>query len=98
MNGELSTVALPLKPGNSVRIYVAGDGVDQIARSGIATTSQFMTVDPETLITEEFDIPYAVISFEVSVARNTPAVEYSIVLKSSDGEMVYLVGALTVER
>src|SRR5437588_1302857 len=39
MNGELSTVALPLKPGKTFTIYVAGEGVDEIPAAGISSTS-----------------------------------------------------------
>jgi hypothetical protein len=38
-----------------------------------------------------------VISFEITLAADMPPGEYSLVLQSSDGEMAYLVGALTIE-
>lgn len=97
MNGELSTIALPLKPGRSFTVYVAGEGVDEISVSGISIASPFFNINPESLTKEAFDVAYPVISFQISVARGTPPGEYSIALKSSDGELVYLVGALTVD-
>src|SRR5580765_544050 len=97
MNGELSTVALPLRPGQTLTIYVAGEGVDEIAAGDIATSSGFITVNPETLNREEFDMPYPVISFQITVARATPSGEYSLVMQSADGELVYLAGALTID-
>ncbi len=96
MNGELSTVALPLSAGRKVRVYIAGEGMDEIPPSGISSTSPFISIDPESVIEEQFDTPYPAISFEITVARNTPAGEYSIVLESSEGEIVYVVGALTI--
>ncbi len=97
INGDLSTVAIPLKAGTSIRVYVAGEGIDQLAGDGITVTSPFITIDRETLTAEEFDLAYPVVSFEIAVRADTPAGEYSVVLRSSDGEIVYLVGALTVE-
>jgi hypothetical protein len=97
INGELSTVAIPLKAGTIVRVYVAGEGIDDIGPTGVAVSSPFMSIDSETLTNEEFDLRSAVISFEIAVSAKTPAGDYSLVLRSSDGEMVYLVGVLTVE-
>jgi len=97
LNGELSTVALPLTPGKKVRVYVAGEGIDEVAANGISSTSPFINVDPETVNDEQFDTPYPAISFEVSIARNIPAGEYSLVLQTADGEVSYLVGALTID-
>jgi len=96
MNGELSTVALPLKPGKTFTIYIAGEGIDEIGPAGIATTSPFITVHPETLA-EEFDTAYPAIGFQITVAPGTPAGDYSLVLESTDGELIYIVGALTIE-
>ena len=98
LNGELSTVALPLTPGKKVRVYVAGEGIDEVAANGISSTSPLINVDPETVNDEQFDTPYPAISFEVSIARNIPAGEYSLVLQTADGEVSYLVGALTIDE
>jgi hypothetical protein len=97
MNGELSTAALPLEPGETVTIYVGGDGLDQILANGISVSSPFISVNPASLSAEEFDTPYPVISFEITVAPNTPPGEYSIRLQSPDGELAYLAGALTID-
>jgi hypothetical protein len=98
MNGELSTVALPLKPGKKFTVYVAGEGIDEVPAAGISSTSPFISIDPDSVREAEFDTPYPAISFEITVARNTPVGEYSILLQSVDGEIVYLVGALTIDE
>ena len=98
MNGELSTVALPLKPGKKFTVYVAGEGIDEVPAAGISSTSPFISIDPDSVSEAEFDTPYPAISFEITVARNIPAGEYSILLQSVDGEIVYLVGALTIDE
>ena len=97
MNGELSTVALPLTAGQKVRVYIAGEGIDEVPPAGISSTSPFISIDSESVIEEQFDTPYPAISFEITVARNTPPGEYSILLQSAEGEIVYLVGALTID-
>jgi len=97
MNGELSTVALPLEAGETVTIYVGGEGLDQILANGISVSSPFITVDPASLVVEEFATSYPVISFEITVAPNAPPGEYSIRLQSPSGELAYLAGALTID-
>jgi hypothetical protein len=97
MNGELSTAALPLEPGQTVTVYVGGYGLDQILANGISVSSPFISVDPATLSAAEFDTPYPVISFEITVAPNAPPGEYSIRLQSPSGEFAYLAGALTID-
>jgi hypothetical protein len=97
MNGELSTAALPLEPGETVTVYVGGDGLDQILANGVSVSSPFISVNPASLAFEEFDTSYPVISFEITVAPNTPPGEYSIRLQSPDGELAYLAGALTID-
>jgi hypothetical protein len=98
MNGELSTMALPLKAGKTFTIYIAGEGIDQLAAENIATSSPFISVDRETMADENFDVPYPVISFQLTVAPETPAGDYSLVLRAADGELIYVVGALTIDR
>jgi hypothetical protein len=98
MNGELSTTVLPLEAGSTFTIYVAGAGVDRIPASGISITSPFITVNQSTVIEEQFDTPYPVISFEITVDPYSPAGDYSIRLQSADGEYAYLAGALTIDH
>jgi hypothetical protein len=97
LNGELSTVALPVTAGKTVTVYVAGEGMDEISLGGVSATSPFIRVNADSLAAEEFDTSYPVISFEITLAADIPPGEYSLVLQSSEGEMVYLVGALTVD-
>lgn len=97
MNGELSTTALPLTAGGTFTIYVAGEGLDQIPASGISISSPYFIVNQSSVAEEQFDTPYPVISFEVTIDPYAPPGEYSIRLQSVDGEFVYLAGALTID-
>jgi hypothetical protein len=97
MNGELSTTVLPLRAGKKFRIYVGGDGLDTLAANGISISSPFFTVDQTSVMAEDFDTTFPVISFEVTVARDVMPGEYSIRLQSDEGEFAYLPGAITID-
>ena len=62
LNAELSTVALPLAPGKRVKIYLGGEGVDQVPGTSIVVNSPFFTIDPATLAREQIAAPFPVVS------------------------------------
>lgn len=97
LNGELSTIALPIEAGKTFTIYVGGEGVDQIGATDISISSPFIKVLPDTLSLQEFGTPYPVISFEVAVAPSAPAGDYSIRLRASTGEIAFLPGVITID-
>lgn len=97
LNSELSTVALPLEPGKRVKLYLAGDGVDQVPGTSISVNSPFFTIDPATLTREQMATQFPVISVEVQVAANTPFGDYTIRLQSNSGEIAYVPGAITID-
>jgi len=96
LNGELSSVPLPVAAGEKITVYVGGEGVDQIPGNGLVLSSPLMTVDPASLTREEFQRSTPVISFTVTVAANTPPGDYTLKLQSNTGEVAYLVGSLTI--
>lgn len=96
MNGELSTIAVPLKAGKTFTIYVGGEGTDQIAEFGISTSSPLIKVVPKTLTSEEFGTDYPIISFQVTVDSTAEAGDYSIRLQTATGELSYLAGAIAI--
>lgn len=97
MNGELSTAPLPLEAGRTFTIYIAGDGVDQILTEGISVSSPAIQIVADSLRPIEFGTAYPVISFEIVLAPNIRAGDFSIRLQSVSGELAYLPGALTIE-
>jgi hypothetical protein len=97
LNAELSTVALPLEPGKRVKLYLGGEGVDQVPGTSITVNSPFFTVDPATLAREQLPTSFPVISVEVNVAANVPFGDYSIRLQSNSGETAYVPGAITID-
>jgi hypothetical protein len=97
INGELSTVALPVAAGTKLTLYVGGDGIDQIPGTGLSVSSPFITIDPASLTLQPFYNSTPVISFEVRVAANVLAGDYSIRFQSNSGEVAYLVGGITID-
>ena len=97
LNAELSTVALPLTAGKRVKIYLGGEGVDQVPGTSIGVNSPFFTVDPSTLTREQLAAPFPVVSIELQVAPNAPFGDYTLRLQSNSGETAYVPGAITID-
>ena len=97
LNAELSTVALPVEPGKRVKLYLGGEGVDQVPGTSIVISSPYFTVDPASLAREQLQTPFPVISVEVQVAPNAPFGDYTVRLQSNSGETAYVPGAITID-
>ena len=97
LNAELSTIALPVAPGKRVKVYLGGEGVDQVPGTSIAVNSPFFTVDPSTLAREQIAAPFPVVSIEVQVAPNAPFGDYTIRMQSNSGETAFVPGAITID-
>src|SRR6201988_1137224 len=97
LNAELSTVAVPVEAGKRVKIYLGGEGIDQVPGTSIAVNSPYFTVDPSTLTLEQLSPPFPVVSIEVSVAPCAPFGDYSIRLQANSGETAFVPGALTID-
>ena len=96
INGELSSVPVPVRAGEKLTLYIGGEGVNLIPGNGLVLSSPFLTVDPASLTLQQFQSSTPVISFEVSVAADAPPGDYSIRLQSNSGEIAYVVGGLTI--
>lgn len=100
INKELSTVALPLAAGQSFRVFVSGAGIKaaQFKGVGITTTSPFITVDSSSIRDEDFGNGLSIISFDVTLAGDAPAGDYSLRLQAQTGEVAYVAGCLTIDE
>lgn len=98
LNGQLSTIAIPLAPARLYKIYIAGEGIStgQLLKSGITTSSSFITVDPASVTDVDFGNRLTVVSFDVLVSAEAPAGDYCLRLQSLNGEVAYVVGGLTI--
>ncbi|MDQ4123582.1 MAG: carboxypeptidase regulatory-like domain-containing protein [Acidobacteriota bacterium] len=95
-NGQLSTVAVPVNAGRSYMIFVGGDFTAEDL-AGVETSSPLLSVVSASLAPQDYGSEASVLSFQVNAAENTPKGEYSLILRRKNGEMVYLLGALTVD-
>ncbi len=96
-NAQLSTLAIPVNEGKSYLIYIA----DRSLQKGdfeLSFNSPYFEITPESLRPRgDFSGDINGYSFEVKVAPETPPGEYSLRIKNGEGNVFYLVGALTVE-
>lgn len=97
LNAELSTVALPVEPGKKIKIYLGGEGIDQVPGTSIVVNSPYFVVDPASLAREQFGTPFPVISIDVTASANAPFGDYSIKLQANSGETAFVPGALTID-
>ena len=97
LNSELSTLPLPVEPGKKVKVYLGGEGIDQVPGSSIAVNSPYFTVDPASLTREQMGTTFPVVSVEVSVLPNAPFGDYTIKLQATTGEIAFIPGALTID-
>jgi hypothetical protein len=97
INAELSTVAVPLEPGKHTKVYLSGEGIDQVPGANIVVNSPYFTVDPATLTREQIASPFPVVSIEVTAAPNVPFGDYTIRLQSNSGEVAFVPGGVTID-
>ncbi|HEX7296948.1 MAG TPA: matrixin family metalloprotease [Pyrinomonadaceae bacterium] len=97
LNGDLSVVALPLEPGKKYKLFLSGEGVDNVPGTSISVSSPYFSVDPATLTREQLLTSVPVISFELNVAANAPFGDYTLRLQSNTGEVAHVPGALTID-
>ena len=97
MNGELCTSPLPLQPGETLTVYIAGEGVGEVSLEGISFSSSLVRIIPESLREVAFDVDYPVIAFDAVVDGGIQPGDYTIRLQTRGGELAFLPGAITVE-
>jgi hypothetical protein len=93
-----NSAPIPLVAGRLFRIYVGGDGLQNVPATGVTVTSPFMSVDPSSVVQEPntFGLP-SLISFNLRVHDNAKVGEYSVRVQSTSGEVAYVSGGLTID-
>ena len=98
-NGHLSTIAVPLVQGRRYTIFVGGQGIDQVAGSGITVSSPFIKVNPASLTLQSgVNYQYPIVSFEVEVGQEAALGDYTVRLQTKSGEVAYISGGLTIDE
>jgi hypothetical protein len=97
INGQLSTIAVPIEAGRTYTVYVGGEGLDQLSGTGISVASSYITVEPASLKLQQLGTTYPIISFNIKVADDVPDGDYDLRFRSNGGEVSYIAGGLTVD-
>jgi hypothetical protein len=90
--GMLSSVAVPLAPGQPATILVGGDNLGLV--NAVSVNSPFFAVSNVQQVAG-FGIP--VLSFDVNPSMLTPPGEYSVRLQTSTGQVAFVSGGLTID-
>lgn len=96
INGDLSTVPVSATPGKRIKLYIGGQGVEQILSSGLQSSSPFVNIDAAS-VKSQASPSTPVISFDVTIAEDAPLGDYSLRLQNKSGQLAYLVGAISVK-
>jgi hypothetical protein len=91
-SGMLSSVAVPLVPGQPATILVGGENLGLV--NAVSVNSPFFAVSNVQQVAG-FGIP--VLSFDVNPSVLTPPGEYSVRLQTSTGQVAFVSGGLTVD-
>ncbi|HEV7858209.1 MAG TPA: matrixin family metalloprotease [Pyrinomonadaceae bacterium] len=99
-NAQLSTIAVPLSPGNTYTIYVGGEGLDQVSSSGITIPSPYFNIDRASFAQRQVDFNsgFPIFSFNVTVSGSATTGDFSLRLLSTTGEIAYVSGGLTIDN
>ncbi|HKG11782.1 MAG TPA: DUF4214 domain-containing protein [Pyrinomonadaceae bacterium] len=90
--GMLSSVAVPLVPGQPATVLVGGENLGLV--NAVSVNSPFVAVSNVQQVAG-FGVP--VLSFDVNPSTLTPPGEYSVRLQSSTGQIAYVSGGLTID-
>jgi hypothetical protein len=97
INGQLSTIAMPLNSGKVFAVFMAGRNLHQGVYQ-VATGSPFLSVVPGSFARRGGEPGMQVVSFDVKVEADAPEGDYTLTLTDAGGAKKYIVGAVTVER
>jgi hypothetical protein len=97
-NGQISTIAVPISPGNTYTIYVGGEGLDQVGSSGITIPSPYFNIDRASFTRQQFGTAFPIFSFNVTVSGSATTGDFSLRLLSNTGEIAYVCGGLTIDN
>jgi hypothetical protein len=96
LNGKLSTAPLALAPGRTYTLSIGGEGLDEIVE--VASDSPYLVVEGINARGEGARALFPVLDLRVRIGADAPTGEYSLRLRSREGEVAWIVGALIVER
>lgn len=96
VNNQISTVPVPLTPGFTYNVQIGGELLNQVPSGNVTTGSPFLTIDPSS-VRQQLGASFPILSFNVAVSADAPPGDYSVRVQSTNGEIAYVAGALTVD-
>jgi hypothetical protein len=94
-NGQIGEIAVPVNSGSS---YLLLAGSSSLAdNSDLESSSDLIAIAP-TSFAGNFANHIRAVGFGVTIASNAPVGEYSLVLRTANGERRFLIGGITVEK
>jgi hypothetical protein len=95
LNGQLSTITVPVNGGNNYILYIGGKNFNA-KDFDIDFNSPFFKVNKNTYLEHEFEKGIIAISFEVLVNEKAENGNYSIRLKNKNDKTAFLIGSISV--
>jgi hypothetical protein len=95
-NSQLSSLAVPVNGGRQYSLYIADKSLPN-ADFQLTFNSPSIKFVRGSIRANEFNSGLKAFVFDVTVAENTLPGEYSLRVQSREGDVTYLVGALTVD-
>lgn len=94
---QLARSAVVLNVGNSYKLFISGQGVNPETVT-ITTSSPFVRVTSEPVVSGEFNPEIPTVSFDVEIDTKAPEGDYSVFVTKPSGYGLAMVGSLTVEK
>jgi len=94
-NGQIAEIAVPVNSGSSYFLMAASSSLGE--NSNLESTSEFISVANRSFA-GNFANHIRTLGFDVSIAPDARAGEYSLALRSTSGERRFLIGGITVEK
>ena len=96
LNGQLSQTAVPVNAGSSYFLLLGSTGLE-VNGTRVESSSDLLTVEPRTY-PGTYGNGVRTLGFQVSISSDTPAGEYSLLIRNEAGSRRYLIGGITVEK
>lgn len=99
-NSQLSTVSIPVNAGRTYTIFISGENINakNIAAENISFSSPLIKVISDRVVEYQSASNASVLSFSVEVNPKADFGEYNLRIQTKQGEIAYLVGALTIDN
>ncbi len=95
INSELSNISVNAAPGTSLTLYIGGKLTDfNKLKFGFDTGN--IKITSQNLIPQNFGDNITAITFNISVADETPGGSYSFYIESEKGQREYFIGAVNI--